>query len=209
MEHVLTGCGQGCQCPAVEGVYQRHYGVAALSVLVKAVFARKLDRALVGLRTGVAEKHLFHTGDIAQRLGEQDIVRRIVKVGDVCELLCLRLYCAYPFAVRIAEGIDADAAAEVDILPPVRVKELRALAAHKQDGAPAVRWHDVVFVDIPHDFQIHFHCHTALSYLGFIPVSVCSRLLFHLSFHKTAAHRAGSIRRPGQSASSLQRRAKR
>ena len=77
------------------------------------------------------------------------------------ELFRLRLHRVHPFPVRVAEGIDAYAAAEVDILPPVRVVELRALAAHEQNGAPAVCGHDVMLVDILHNFQIQVHSRTA------------------------------------------------
>ena len=70
MEPVLAGGGQSGQGAAMEAVLQGDDLVPAGAVTVKAVFARSLDGALVGLGPRVAKEHLVHAGAAAQALGQ-------------------------------------------------------------------------------------------------------------------------------------------
>ena len=76
---------------AVEGVPQGDDLAAALAVLVKAVFAGQLDRALVGLCARVRKEDLAHAGGGDQRLCGLHHGRGREQVGHVHELVDLLL----------------------------------------------------------------------------------------------------------------------
>ena len=92
-------------------------------------FAGGLDGAFVGFRAGVREKDPLQAGSFAEHLCELRGRFGVVEIGDMLEAAELRRNGIAPFVVVHAEDIHADAAAEVDVLPPVRAAEERALAA--------------------------------------------------------------------------------
>ena len=80
MEYVLSCSRQGCDRAPMKRVDKRNDRVAALAVAVKAVFARRLDHALVRLRAGVGKEYLFCKRALAQQLGQIDHGPGIVEV---------------------------------------------------------------------------------------------------------------------------------
>ena len=80
VEGILPGCGQGGKRPAVEGILQRDNPAAALAVVVNAVFACKLDRALVRFGPRIAEKYLVEPGAGTKPLGQPAAGGGIVEV---------------------------------------------------------------------------------------------------------------------------------
>ena len=69
MERVLARRGKRCDRAAVERIFQRHDFAVTLAVVVRAVLARELNRALVGLGAAVCEEHALHAGNLAQQRG--------------------------------------------------------------------------------------------------------------------------------------------
>ena len=91
--------------------------------------ARDLDRAFHRLGAGIAEEHEVRERRSAKPLGQALAVRNPVQIGDVPELLGLRAQCVDEMRMRVAEHIDRDAAAEIEIALAVRRNEPRALAS--------------------------------------------------------------------------------
>ena len=65
MERILSGCGQCCDCPAMEGILQRNDLIAPLTLFLPAILARQLDRAFIGLCAGITKENLGISCDLA------------------------------------------------------------------------------------------------------------------------------------------------
>ena len=126
---LLPGRGQHGNAAAVKALFQCDDVVIIRTLARAAPFACGLDRALVCLQTGIGEKHLRHSGALAEHLRKLRHGRGVVKIGCVLEfpeLLCDGLL---PRLVAQAEDIHGDAAAEIDVFPAVRAQNRRAFAA--------------------------------------------------------------------------------
>ena len=141
MEHVLPGGGQGGQRPAVKAVFQPHDGGTALPVFVKAVFAGQLDGAFVGLRPRIAEENAAHPRRGAQLGGELHLHRAVIEIGNMLQSRGLLLHRPHPALVTVAQGVDPDAAAEVDVGAALHVDGRGPVSAGQRHGEPAVGGH--------------------------------------------------------------------
>ena len=65
---ILTRGRERRQRSAVETVFERDNSGVFRTFFLGGIFSRDLDRALVGFRTGIREKHFFHTGAFAKQL---------------------------------------------------------------------------------------------------------------------------------------------
>lgn len=133
MEAVLAGGGKGGQGPAVKGIAQAQDPEPPLSVFVEAVFPGQLDGAFVGLRARIAEENPPHAGRPAQLVGKGRLDGAVVQIGDVLEPGSLLRHRRHPSGIAVAQGIDPDAAAEIDIFLPVHI--------HGDSAAPAFQGH--------------------------------------------------------------------
>ena len=87
MEMVLTGGSQSGQGSAMEAVHQRHDGIAVSALLLGGILSGNLDGTFIGLRTGIGEKHLLHTGSLAEHLRQHRTRLGIVQIGHMLQLL--------------------------------------------------------------------------------------------------------------------------
>ena len=129
VEHILPRRGQRAERAAVEAAAQGDDAAVFRALVFGGPFAGGLDGAFVGFRAGVREKDPLQAGSFAEHLCELRGRFGVVEIGDMLEAAELRRNGIAPFVVVHAEDIHADAAAEVDVLPPVRAAEKRALAA--------------------------------------------------------------------------------
>ena len=129
VEHILPRRGQRAERAAVEAAAQGDDVAVFRALVFGGPFAGGLDGAFVGFRAGVREKDPLQAGSFAEHLCELRGRFGVVEIGDMLEAAELRRNGIAPFVVVHAEDIHADAAAEVDVLPPVRAAEERALAA--------------------------------------------------------------------------------
>ena len=155
VEYVLPRCGERRDGAAVEAVFQRDDGVSILTLFLGGVFARGFDGTFIRFGAGIAEKHLFHTRALTERFREQRARLRIVEIRGMLAFSELCGDGGGPLVVRIAERVDGDAGAEVDIFLSVLVLYERTLAAGKLDGEARIGAGDIFFVDLL-DIHISF-----------------------------------------------------
>ena len=80
VQRLLPGGGQCDHTAPVEGVDQRNHGGMACPTMVIGVFARRLDRALVGLRAGIAQKDALKSRAPCDFFRKRRRGRRVVQV---------------------------------------------------------------------------------------------------------------------------------
>ena len=146
MEVVLPGGLEGGDGPAVEGVSQGDDSGPALAVLLKGPLAGGLDHALVGLGPGVAEERRLHPRRGHQLACKLRVGLGVEEVGDVAHLHGLLVDGVGPGLVGAAQGADADAGGEVDVLFSLGAPEDRALAVVDGQGVAAVGLHNILLV---------------------------------------------------------------
>lgn len=129
----LAGGGQGGHGAAVEAVGQGDDVGAAGAVTVKAGLPRQLDGAFVGFGAAVSEKNGVKGGDGAKPVGQANGRQGVIKVGGVLQLAGLLADRLDPVGIAVAQGVDADAGAEIQIGLAVDVGG-QAAAALDQDG---------------------------------------------------------------------------
>ena len=76
---------------------------------------RRLDRALHRLGAGIGEEDAVGEGRGDKPLAKRALAGNLEDVGDVPELLRLRLQRRHDMRMRVAEHVDRDAAHEVEI----------------------------------------------------------------------------------------------
>ena len=155
VEHVLAGGGQGGHRPAVEGVGQGEDGPPPLPVLVKGVFAGQLDEALVGLGAGVGKEGRRHPRPAAQPLGQGPAGLGVEQVGHVAQLGRLDGHGVHPLGVGHADGIDADAGGEVDVLLALGTPEGGVFAVVDVHREAVVGVHHILVVPGFDGLKIH------------------------------------------------------
>src|SRR4051794_13044177 len=102
---------------------------------------RELDGALAGLSSGIAEKHPFGEGQPRQLFSKLLLALNPVKIGRVPEFLGLRLECCDEAGMSMAEGVDGDTGAEIEVSLAGLVDEPAALAAYEDDVLTGVGAH--------------------------------------------------------------------
>ena len=153
VKNLLSCRGERGDGSAVEGVLEGDDLVVIGSVFVKAVFARDFNGAFVRLGAAVAEAYLGKSRQAAQLFGEVARLRAVEVVGHVLNGVCLRAHRLCPALVAVAEGVDADARADVEVALAVLVVGDDALAALKGDVVAPVGVHNILQVFF---FCVHF-----------------------------------------------------
>lgn len=127
----LPGEGEGAQGAAVEAALGGDH-------VAPAGAPPDLESGLDGLRAGVGEEDLAGAAEeLEEPFGELDGRLGDEEVGDVAEGGDLVGDGADDGGVGVAEGVDGDAADEVEVLAAVGVPDPGALAAHqRQAGVP-------------------------------------------------------------------------
>ena len=100
------------------------------------IAARRLDGALDRLGAGIGEEHLVGEGRGDQPLGEAALAGNLVEVGDVPELAGLLGQRGDEMRVAVAERVDGDAAAEIEVALAVVGDQPAALAPLEGQGRP-------------------------------------------------------------------------
>ena len=103
------------------------------------------QRRLVGLKAAVAKEDPAHARQLAQLGREFFLQRRTVVVRGVNQPADLFLQCGNQFRVRMAQGVDRNAAQTVEVLLAVGVPHPAALPMRHRHGKPAIGVHDVGF----------------------------------------------------------------
>jgi hypothetical protein len=94
------------------------------------VGAGELERGLPGFGAGVAEEDAVEAGDLGETKGEFGGAAVVEKIAGVDELLRLRRNGGRDRRVVVAEGADADAAEQIEIIVAVLVEEVNAFTAN-------------------------------------------------------------------------------
>ncbi len=126
---LLAAGGERRQRAAVEGALEGDDAEALRRALGEMIAPRRLDGAFHRLGAGIAEEDAVGEGRIHQPLAERPLAGNLENVGDVPELVGLRLQRVDDVRVRVAEHVHRDAAHEVQVASAVGADEPRALAA--------------------------------------------------------------------------------
>ena len=155
VENVLPRCGKGGNGTTVEGVFEGDDVVRPFSLVLHAPLTRRLDGAFVGFRAAVAEENFFHPRLFNKRFRKVCRGSGIVKVGRVLHLGKLLRYRRRENAIRVAEGVDRDARAHIDIFFAVRAESHGALAAYdlQREAPVGARQIKLVLLDRVHCYS--------------------------------------------------------
>src|SRR5262245_43089876 len=136
---LLAGRRQGREGAPVERVAGGHELDAVRRDPLACILAGDLERRLVGLGAGVREEHAVGERMLDEQLGQVDLRRRVIEVGDVQERRRRLLDGAGHSWMAVPQRGDRDARAEVQVLAALRVPDAHAVASHENDrGAAAV-----------------------------------------------------------------------
>ncbi len=139
---LVAGCGQRAQRAAVEGLSAADDAEAVRIAGDVVILAHQLDAAFHRLGAGIAEEHRIGEGMLDQPFGQTLAFGNAEQVGDVPELLRLRLERRHQMRVGMAQRGHRDAAAEVEIASPVAGEEIGSLAAIERDIPSVVGRHN-------------------------------------------------------------------
>src|SRR5580698_99042 len=96
--------------------------------------ASQFKRALPGLGAGVGEEDAIESGALGEAQSEFGLAFVIEEVRRMNERAALLGDGFLDNWMAVAEGVDADAAEQVEVLRTVLVDYVNALAADKEDG---------------------------------------------------------------------------
>jgi hypothetical protein len=141
---LLRRGGHRAEGAAVEAAGEGDDLVTSAGLL--AVFPRELDQALVRLRAAVAEEALAGNLDafLDENAREFGLLVDAVPVRDVDERVRLFRHRFDDRRRAMPERAHGHAAREVEILLPIAIPHIRALATHGPDVIAAVVWQDVL-----------------------------------------------------------------
>ena len=97
------------------------------AILFLAVFSGQLDGAFIGLRAGIAQKHLAVPCQFAQAGGKFRLDVAVIQVGDMLQPGRLAGYRLYPSVVAVSQAVDADTAGKINIFLAFRINGVRTL----------------------------------------------------------------------------------
>src|ERR1051326_9080768 len=107
-------------------------------------FASQLKKAFVGFDAAVAEETFARANQPHQRLGQAALRFVIIKIGSVNEFAGLLdqgfCYCG----MRVTEGVNSDASAQIEIPFAGDVKDIAAGTVAQYDIEPAIAGNDVL-----------------------------------------------------------------
>ncbi len=134
----LAPGSDGRQRAAVEGAFEGN-DVEALRAAGHILIApRHLDRAFHRLGAGVREEHRVGKGRLNEAARQRFLARHAVEVRGVPEFSGLFRQCTDEFRMGMAERVDGDAGAKIEVSLAVLRKEIRSFAADEGDIRPAV-----------------------------------------------------------------------
>ena len=124
---------------------RKRFGIAVGRV----VLPRNLDGGLIGLGSGIGEEHHVGEAVVDEPLRQTFAFRNLVQVGGVPELSRLFGQCLHQMRVRVAEGIDRDTGAKIEISLAISTDEPSSLPSFKGEvgarvGLKQGRCHEVV-----------------------------------------------------------------
>ena len=125
---------------AVEGLFV-HHNLGSLDALVVAEFARQLQRRLIGLQPGGAEKHIGHARQFDQFGRQRLLVRHMVVVGGVNQLGELVLQGRDQLGMVVAQRVDRDAAQCIEVALAIDVPHAATLPVRQRNRQAAVGVH--------------------------------------------------------------------
>ena len=135
---LLTGGRDAAQRAPVEGVHRCEDFEAAF-VVTK--LPGRLEETLVGLGSGVAEKH-FARGQMAdQALGQSALGLLVIQVGDVYQPPGLFHQRLGDFGVGMAQRAHGDTAAQVQVALAGDIPDMAAGAVAQGQVESTVAWH--------------------------------------------------------------------
>ena len=140
---ILSRCGKGRDRSAMEAVFKRNDRGIVSALLFSRVLSRRLDRALVCFRAGVAKEHLLHAGELAQHLCQMCAWLGIIEVGHMLYFGKLFRDSGDPCVIGNTEAGNGNTRTHVDIALARLVVELSALAADDLLREAGVGGHDV------------------------------------------------------------------
>ena len=131
----------------MKGIFQRQQtplGFVAIAVLGARKGPSQLERAFPGLGAAVAEKCLVQTRNLRQSLRQLRLVLVKKQVRYVNQLASLAFQRRLNDRMRVSQGVDADAAQEVEIAFASRIPQI--------DAAPALEQHALAIVSRKQQF---------------------------------------------------------
>ena len=105
-------------------------------------FARQFDQRFVGFRAAVAEKDFARPGQPDDPLRQPALPFVVVEIGTVDEDIGLPGQRFPDGGMRMAQAVDRDAAAQVEIFPALVVPDMPALAPRQRES-PVDGRHDI------------------------------------------------------------------
>ena len=122
-----------------------------------APLAGELEGRLPGLGAGVAEEHAVGEGVFHQQLRQSCRGNRVVEVGHVHQLPRLFLDRLEDVVITVPEGVDRQAADEVEVAVAVEVEQVDPVAPFEDEIGPVVRLQDVLVLLLDHFFGSHVY----------------------------------------------------
>ena len=138
---ILIGGGDGTEGAAVKALLEGEELCAdadAFTALEAGVGAGQLHGALPCFRAGVGEKGAVKAGLFGEAQGELRLALVEVEVRGVDERAALAGDGFNNDRVIVAEGVDADAAEQVEVLRTVLVNDVNTLTRHEENGVAVV-----------------------------------------------------------------------
>ena len=129
--------------PAVEAAFEGDDAVALGMAVRRLVLADDLDDAFHRLGAGIGEEHQVGKAQRAEPVGEPLALLDPIEVGDVNDLLGLLGDRFHQARMRVAERVDGDAGAEIEVALAAGREQPAALAPLEGDVDARVGRHHV------------------------------------------------------------------
>jgi len=119
-----------------------------LTIMGAGPFAGELDRRLHRFRARVAKVHLVRKGGFHQHLGQLSLRNGVIQVRDVSEIAQLLDNGLRHSRVAIAQGIDRDARAEIEIGLALGIIDVAPLPTLQHKGGAVIGVQDVFLIQV-------------------------------------------------------------
>ena len=129
---LLTASGECRKRPAMERAFKGNRSIALRVTGGGVVFTRHLDRAFKRLGAGIREEDRVGEGVLNQPTGEPLAIGDLIEIRRVPKFLGLRLKRRHEMRVSVANGINRDARAEIEIALACGRNQPSALASLKR-----------------------------------------------------------------------------
>ena len=148
---LLSACGDRRQRAAVESPFKRDQPVFLGLAARRVVLARHLDRALDRLGAGIREEDRVGECQLDQSLRQLLLFRHAVEIGGVPQLVRLRRQRLDQHRMRMTQGVNRDAGAQVQVAPPLRVHDMGSLSPLEGNGRTGIGGKNGTDHARPHD----------------------------------------------------------